>query len=49
MKIDKEDGSFFMSIEDYQHLFSMSYANLNTEGMHHDYFLRLNDNSSPNG
>jgi len=49
MKADMDDGIFHMAIEDFMTLFSESSANFNTENMHYDYFLKLDDSTPPVG
>ena len=38
-----------MSIEDYHSSFENTSVNIDTKGMHYAYFLKLNDQTTPNG
>ena len=47
---DDQDGIIFMSLEDFAGVnFSQTSVNLNTEGMHHSYFLVIDDQSKVPG
>ena len=45
--VEKDDGIFFMSVEDFHEWFGDTQINYDTTNMKHAYFLRLDDN--PNG
>ena len=45
----KNDGVIWMSIEDYKKRFSWTTVNYNTDDMHRDHFLMLNDHTKEPG